>query len=61
MLDDVTFGRPVIEVGKSHSCEIPFKFFSNPSLHTISVADGNKVTMEKKVMYLRLALEPPLC
>jgi hypothetical protein len=45
MLDEVSFGRPAIEAGKSHSCEIPTNFFSNPNAQTISVAEGNKVAM----------------
>ena len=45
ILDEVTFGRVLIEMGKSHSCEMPTKFFAKPSLQTISVAEGNKVTI----------------
>ena len=49
MLEDVSLGRFLTEKGKSHSCEIPTRLFSNPSLQTISVAEGNIILRGQKV------------
>jgi hypothetical protein len=43
ILEEVKQGRFETELGKSHSCEIPTKFFSRPNSQTISVAEGNTV------------------